>query len=66
MKKPTLFFQLRPTPPIVNNYYNVHLPYYSNPSYYSGLESTCICDILEKLSSKLALFERKQYIHQIY
>ena len=26
--------------PIINNYYNVQPPYYSNPSYYSGLEST--------------------------
>ena len=39
-KKPhKLFFQPRPTPPIINNYYNVPSPYYSNPSYYSGLES---------------------------
>ena len=26
-------------PPIINNYYNVQPSYYSNPSYYSGLES---------------------------
>ena len=41
-KKPlTLFFQARPTPlPIINNYYNVQPPYYSNSSYYSGLGST--------------------------
>ena len=26
-------------PPIINNYYNVQPPYYSNPSYYSGLKS---------------------------
>ena len=29
-----------PTRPIINNYYNVQPPYYSNPSYYSGLESS--------------------------
>ena len=27
-------------PPIINNFYNVQPSYYSNPSYYSGLEST--------------------------
>ena len=32
-----LFFQ---PCPIINNYHNVQPPYYSNPSYYSGLEST--------------------------
>ena len=44
-KPPTLFFQPRPTspiiptPPVINNYYNVQPPYYSKSSYYSGLES---------------------------
>ena len=44
-KLPTLFLQPRPTPliiptsPIINNYYNVQPSYYSNPSYYLGLES---------------------------
>ena len=31
-----------PLPPIINNYYNVQPPYYSNPSYYSGLESNVV------------------------
>ena len=54
-KPPTQFFQPRPTSPIIptpspiiNNYYNVQpprppspsTPYYSNASYYSGLESS--------------------------
>ena len=45
-KPPTLFSQPCPTPPIIStpsiihSYYNVQPPYYSNPSYYSGLEST--------------------------
>ena len=30
-----------PTPPFINNYYNVYSPpYFPNPSYYSVLEST--------------------------
>ena len=32
-------------PPINNNYYNVQPPYYSNPSYYSGLESTFLINL---------------------
>ena len=32
-------FSTRPTFPIINNYYNVHPHPYSNPSYYSELES---------------------------
>ena len=29
-------------PPIINNYYNVQPPYYSKPSYYSGIKSKSI------------------------
>ena len=58
----TLFFQPRLTPllfqppPIINNYYNVQppLPFYSNPSYYSGLESICL-DPFKNHTSKILL-----------
>ena len=45
------FFNPVQPPPIINNYYNVQPPYYSNPSYYSGLESNSsqnICHIFKK------------------
>ena len=35
---------------IINNYYNVQPPYYSNPSYYSELESNQMDNISKMLS----------------
>ena len=35
-------------PPIINNYYDVQPPYYSNPSYYSGPESKQIVSFHEQ------------------
>ena len=48
-----LFFQ----PPIINNYYNVQPPYYSNPSYYLGLKSTPL--MLQDLAKAIPIISGK-------
>ena len=58
-----------PTPPIINNYYNVQPPYYSNTSYYSGLESKLdrhvgSCNILKDLSNKVCVRNKTEDLNK--